>query len=86
MYIIEYLRKTDETAECRFLDNGKRAWFYHTNDTYLIFQSLDDLIKYVYFGNPLIERIYIDENQYGCIFEDDKIPYDFHELKAYINQ
>ena len=85
MMHIEHLRKADENYEIRFNSNGDVIHVYFRDGYYIIFPSLHDLMSYVYFGDPDVERFYLEE-------EDDRYTelcngeeYNYYKLKEKYN-
>jgi hypothetical protein len=76
----EHLRKADETYECRHDGNGNAVHIVITRTTAVIFPTINDLIKQVYFGEE-VERFYCAKEFLYDLYESDS--YSYHTLKEF---
>jgi len=77
----EHLRKSDESYECRHDNNGNVIHVYIKDGEAIIFPTLDDLVKRIYFGEE-VERFYIDEDRLSELYDSDE--YNYYELKEFV--
>jgi len=75
----EHLRKADELYEVRHDNNGNAIHVFIKDGEAIVFQNLHDFVFYNYFGNPDIERFYLDEEQLARLYIYDI--YDYYSLK-----
>ena len=59
----EHLRKADESYEVIHDNKGKALHVYIKDGDAIIFNSLHDLVSYVYFAKPDIQRHYVSEDE-----------------------
>ena len=90
MIFTQYLRKADETISIIHDNNDNGYVEYETNGEFILFRTIDDMIKHVYFGKPNIERIYLSKEDASKVneFMDLKSlnKYDFDVIKSVTNQ
>lgn len=77
----EHLRKSDELYECRHDDNGNVIHVYVKDGEAIVFPTLDDLVKRIYFGKE-VERFYIDEDRLSELYDSGE--YCYYELKDFV--
>jgi len=75
--IIEALRKADESVYVYPRDFGAAIWCYMTDGEVIIFQCMNDLVTYVYFGTPVPRKYCTDEELDDFINGADN----FHSIK-----
>lgn len=76
----EHLRKADETYECRHDDNGNAIHVLIKDGEAIVFPTLDDFVKRVYFGQE-VERFYCSENLLFDLYESDS--FNYYTLKEF---
>jgi len=76
----EHLRKADESYECRHDNNGNAIHVLIEDGEAIIFPTLDDLVKRVYFGKE-VERFYCSEELLSDLYESDS--YNYYTLKEF---
>lgn len=74
----EHLRKADETYELRHDNNGNAVHVYIKDGSAILFPTLDDFVKHVYFGDNSVLRYYCSEDELGFFYTHTK--YNFYEL------
>lgn len=79
MVHIEHLRKADESYEIRHDNRGNAIHVYVTDSEAIVFRTLNDFIKHVYFGDPDIECYYLLEKDLTSLYELPE--YTFDSLK-----
>lgn len=77
----EHLRKADESYEVRHDNNGNAVHAYIKDGKVIVFRTLDDFVRYVYLGEPDVERFYADEEDLEDLYACDD--YTFDKLKKY---
>lgn len=65
----EHLRKADELYEIRHDMHGNAIHVYVTGGEAIIFRSLNDFIKHVYFGDPDVSCYYALEEDLSKLYE-----------------
>ena len=79
----EHLRKADELYEVRHDNNGNAIHVYIKDGQAVVFPTLDDLVRRVYFGEDT-ERFYCSEDLLFELYEGTgKNPIDLLESKSY---
>ena len=76
----EHLRKADETYECRHDDSGDAIHVLIKDGEAIVFPTLNDLVKRVYFGKE-VERFYCSEKFLADLYESES--YDYYTLKEF---
>lgn len=76
----EHLRKADESYEIRHDDKGNVIHVYYTDGEALIFPTLHDLVRWVYFSEDS-ERFYCSEEFLSELYSHES--YEYYTLKKY---
>ena len=66
----EHLRKADELYEIRHDNNGNALHVYIKDGNAIMYQSLNDLVRHIYFGEQA-DRVYCSEDSLIDIYESD---------------
>jgi hypothetical protein len=75
----EHLRKADELYEVRHDGDGNAIHVYIKDGEAVIFPSLNDLVKCIYFGDNHVDRLYILESELEALYNSES--YSFYDLK-----
>lgn len=76
MVHIEHLRKADESYEIRHDEKGNAIHIYVTDGEAIVFRTLNDFIKHVYFGDPDVECHYLLENDLNILYDCPEYKFD----------
>lgn len=83
MIHFEYLRKDDEMYEVRHDNCGSAIHVYISEGEAVIFPTLNDLVRYVYFNENVIDKCTVDEGALPGIYDSGK--YDYKSVKILAN-
>ena len=75
----EHLRKADELYEIRHDNKGNAIHVYIKDGEAIIFPTLHDLVRCVYFGENNVDRLYILESELEALYQSES--YMFYDLK-----
>lgn len=79
----EHLRKSDEIYEIRHDNNGNAIHVLIKDGEAIVFPTLDDFVKRVYFGHEA-ERFYCSEDLLSDIYDSES--YSYETLKEFVNR
>ena len=73
----EHLRKADESYEIRHDNHGNAVHVYIKDGEAIIFPTLEDFIRRVYFGEE-VERFYVSEEDLESLYGGS---YSYYDMK-----
>lgn len=74
----EHLRKADELYEIRHDSNGNAIHVFIKDGEAIVFPTLHDLVRRVYFGDD-VERFYIEEDSLAGMYDEGD--YNYYKIK-----
>jgi hypothetical protein len=76
MIFNQHLRAADESVEIRFNSSGDSACFYIKDGSATMFENINDLVKYVYFGTAEIRKEYFEESDLEGLYSLEAYSFD----------
>jgi hypothetical protein len=83
MIHFEYLRKDDEMYEVRHDNCGNAIHVYVSEGEAVIFPTLNDLVRYVYLNENVIDKCTVYEGALPGIYDSGR--YDYNSVKNLAN-